>query len=119
MKLINLIKKQWLACTLLILTAITVLSLYPLQHLPLVPGSDKAHHLISYAALMFPAALRQPKFLWLIALFFISWSGGIELIQPYVNRYGEWLDLLANSVGLLVGFVLAQLIVRYFPSQTA
>jgi hypothetical protein len=21
----------------------------------------------------------------------------IELIQPYVNRYGEWLDLAANT----------------------
>ena len=33
--------------------------------------------------------------------------GAIELIQPYVNRYGEWLDLGANGLGLVVGILIA------------
>ncbi len=67
----------------------TVLSLWPLENLPPVPGSDKVQHLIAYAALMFPIALRKPKYWPLIGLLFIAWSGPIELLQPYVNRYGE------------------------------
>ncbi len=26
------------------------------------------------------------------------------MIQPYVNRYGEWLDFFANTIGVFIGF---------------
>ena len=29
----------------------------------------------------------------------------IEVIQPFVNRYGDWVDLLANFVGALMGIM--------------
>jgi len=103
--------------TLFTLAAITTLSFWPLTFLPAVPGSDKTHHFIAYAALMLPTALRMPKHWLLIGLFFIIWSGAIELIQPYANRYGEWLDLLANVVGLLSGLIIARLINSLFPSN--
>lgn len=91
------------------LVFITSLSLWPLEHLPAVSGSDKLHHGIAYAALMFPAAFRRPRLWPLLGLFFLCWSGGIELIQPYVNRYGEWGDMAANAAGLLAGLLLARL----------
>lgn len=104
------IERHWQAIALFILAAITVLSLSPLKELPSVPGSDKTHHLVAYGALMFPVALKKPPYWWLISLFFISWSGTIEIIQPYVNRYGEWHDLLANIIGLVCGWFLARLL---------
>jgi len=108
-KIVQLIKQQWLIISALLLALITLLSLTPLPHLPAVPGSDKIHHLLSYGALFFPVALAKPKgWIW-IGLVFFFWSGVIELIQPYVNRYGELLDLLANGLGLLCGFVNALL----------
>jgi len=55
---------------------------------------------------MLPAALRRPKHWLLYGLFFIVYSGVIELVQPFVNRYGEWLDLLANATGVLLGAVI-------------
>ena len=94
---------------------ITILSLRPLQKLPAVPGSDKTHHFIAYATLMFPTALRKPKHWQIIVLFFIGWSGAIELIQPYVNRYGELQDLAANIIGLVCGFLLVQIVNWLFP----
>lgn len=103
------IQKYWLLITAIILLAITLLSLWPLSKLPSVPGSDKTHHFIAYAALMLPTALRlsvSTKRYWVIVVFFIGYSGMIELLQPLVNRYGEWLDLLANSGGVLLGIVL-------------
>lgn len=105
-------RNYWFAITLLNLITITTLSLWPVQSLPLVPGSDKSHHFIAYAALMFPVALRKPRHWLLMVLFFIAWSGAIELIQPYVNRYAEWLDLAANSCGIGVGVLIAMLINR-------
>lgn len=104
------IRAYWIAITVFILAVITILSLYPLESLPAVPGSDKIYHLIAYAALIFPTALRKPKYWLLIGLFFVCWSGGIELLQPYVNRYGEWLDLAANGMGIVCGLLLVQFI---------
>lgn len=106
-QIVNLIKQQWLVISTLILIVITALSLTPLAHLPAVPGNDKVHHLFSYALLFFPIAYAKPKhWLW-IAVLFLLWSGAIELIQPYVNRYGEWSDMLANGLGLFCGYILA------------
>ena len=113
--LLTFIRNHWIATTLITLAAITALSLWPLGKLPSVPGSDKTHHFIAYAALMFPTALRKPNYWPLIGLFFISWSGAIELLQPYVNRYGEWPDMTANTLGLVCGLLAAQLTNRFFP----
>lgn len=103
-----LIQKYWLHITILLLVSIATLSLWPATYLPKVPGTDKTHHFIAYAALMLPTTLRQPKYWLIIALAFLAFSGLIELIQPYVNRYGEWLDMAANAFGLFCGFILAK-----------
>ena len=107
---LNTIKAHWSSITLAILVAITFLSLWPLGTLPSIPGTDKTHHLIAYTLLMFPIALRKPKNWLLLGLLIITYSAAIELIQPYVNRYGEWLDMLANSAGVVCGAVTAGLI---------
>ena len=114
-RFLTLIQKNWIAFTLLSLATITASSLWPVDKLPLVPGSDKLHHGIAYAVLMLPVALRKPDRWILYGLFFIAYSGGIELVQPYVNRYGEWLDLLANTAGVVCGFVIAELVLFVFP----
>lgn len=111
--MINAIQKYWLALTCLLLISIATLSLWPADYLPKVPGTDKTHHFVAYAALIFPTILKQPKNLLYIVIAFIAFSGAIELIQPFVNRYGEWLDMLANTLGLLCGWLLAK-ITLYF-----
>lgn len=108
--LLTSIRKYWIPITLFILTVITVLSLRPLATLPSVPGNDKTHHFIAYAILMFPTALKKPNSWPIISLFFVGWSGAIELLQPYVNRYGEFQDLAANITGLVCGMLIVQLI---------
>jgi len=116
--LITLVKDQWLIITILLLTAIASLSLWPVANLPQVPGSDKTHHFISYGALMLPVALRKPKHWIWIALGFAAFSGAIELIQPHVNRYGEWLDMAANVSGLACGILAAKIILYFSPGYT-
>ena len=108
--MIFLIQKYWLQITLILLVSIATLSLWPVAHLPSVPGTDKTHHFVAYAALMLPTALRQPKHWLIIAFSFLAFSGAIEIIQPYVNRYGEWLDMAANGIGLICGLIIAKII---------
>ena len=79
------------------------LSLTPLDELPPVPGGDKTHHLIAYSALAFPTALAKPRLILPLAMPYFALGGVIEWIQPYVNRYGEVLDFLANTAGVIIG----------------
>ena len=108
--LFALVRQYWLFLTFFILTLIIILSLRPLAALPAVPGTDKTHHFIAYAVLMLPTAIRKPKHWLLIALLFAICSGAIELIQPYVNRYGELEDMVANVGGLACGLAIANIL---------
>ena len=114
---LRLIRTHWIGITWLTLVGITLASLWPLDTLPTVPGSDKIHHLVAYALLMFPTTLRKPKRRMLYGLLYIVFSGVIELIQPYVNRYGEWSDLLANSAGIVCGVILAEVVTLLAPGK--
>lgn len=109
---IRFISRYYVLITCIIITLITVLSLSPLPQLPPAAGSDKAHHFIAYAALIFPVAVSIKKASTLFTFFigFAFYSGLIEIIQPYVNRYGEWLDMAANISGLLIGLLLAKIL---------
>ncbi|MCP4933182.1 MAG: VanZ family protein [bacterium] len=115
-KLLALVRSNWVVLTLVILVIITILSLWPLENLPSVPGTDKTHHLIAYAVLMLPTALRKPDKWLLIVLLVVAYGGAIELLQPYVNRYGEWLDMAANTLGVICGLIVAELINRLYPA---
>jgi len=48
------------------------------------------------------ASLYRRALIWLLPLI-IVFGGAIELIQPYVNRQGEWQDFLADAIGALIG----------------
>lgn len=95
------------ALTIFLALAIGYLSLSPLDDLPKAPGGDKLHHFIAYACLTFPMMFANAHKWPRIMLPAIAYGGAIELIQPYVNRYGEWLDFAANSAGCLIGAGLA------------
>jgi len=105
-------EKHWLIISIIILGGITVLSLIPLNELPETPGSDKIHHLVAYAILAYPTSLRRPKGWQNILIFFAIYGGVIELIQPFVNRHGEWVDLIANTMGLMVGCLITILTIQ-------
>ena len=102
--------ENWKIYTYLIFVIITFLSLYPLQEEPSIPGSDKIHHLIAYSALTFGVGLRRPSNYILIIIFFSFYSGLIEIIQPYVNRFREIEDFLFNNLGIFIGLTLGIII---------
>lgn len=112
------VNKNWLWLTLGLLILITVLSLWPLDNMPSVAGGDKLHHYLAYLVLIIPAALTRPGIYIPTALFLAGWSGGVELVQPYVNRYREWADFGANCMGIITGIVLIRLLVCFFRQWT-
>ena len=95
-----------LTLTAVITAAIVTLSLTPAPSLPPAPGSDKLHHIVAYAAAALPCALWHPRALIWVLPALVGVSGAIELIQPAVNRYGEWADMGANLGGLGIGAAL-------------
>ena len=109
-KQINHIRNHWKTLTFLILLLITFLSLYPLSKLPDVPGTDKTHHFVAYFFLTLPVVIRSPRYTFIYLLFFIFYGGLIEIIQPYVNRYGEFLDFVANGSGVIFAYIFVNLV---------
>lgn len=96
--------RAWLPTTLGLLALVTALSLWPRPELQDgVPGSDKAHHLIAYAALAFPAAFAGVRRWPLVLAGLAAWSWGIELLQPLAGRSTDLGDLAANVAGLALG----------------
>ncbi len=102
----------WRQLSVLALVIITGLSLLPLPALPAVPGTDKTLHLLSYAALAFPVSVATKRSAMFVLPFYAGWSGALELLQPFVNRQGEWLDFAANVAGLAVGAAIGILVQR-------
>jgi len=102
--IIKSIQQYWKLETIFLLLVIAFLSIYPLPKLPEFQGTDKTYHLVAYFLLALPLGLKKPN-KWVLFIFlFIIFGGVIEMIQPYVNRYGEWLDFFANTIGVIIGF---------------
>lgn len=103
-----------------LIIVITVLSLFPNDALPKIQSNDKLHHFIAYCLAILPLAIARRRMALWLAPVIIAYSGMIELVQPYSNRYAEWADLGANSLGvvlgLLIGWFIGPSIMRRLPT---
>ena len=61
----------------------------------------------------FPLSFRDAAAARIVLPLAVAYGGLIELVQPYVNRYGEWGDFVANAMGCLIGFALARLAQKF------
>jgi VanZ family protein len=97
----------------ILIAIVTLLSLFPAEQLPNVQGNDKLHHFIAYAAVIFTLAIvRKHLALWLSPAI-VLYSGLIELLQPFSNRYAEWADFGANSLGVVIGLLIGTIMSPY------
>jgi len=93
------------------------LSLAPTRDLP---GADllwdKAEHAIAYVVLMTAGLLLFPRHPWLLVGGALGLGVAIELLQASMGfgRQGDWRDVVANSLGVLVAFLAARLARRIF-----
>jgi VanZ family protein len=95
---------------------IGVLALTPHPPPTLDTGWDKLNHVLAFAALAFCAQHAAQGSRWPAP----AWQGGllaygvlIEIAQTRVpGRHGEWPDLLADAVGIVLGAAVASLSLR-------
>jgi len=93
-----------------------------------IPHMDKAVHFTFYfvmVLLAFLASIKKElqvngmlKLLWYIVLFAIVYGIIIEVIQHVAtdNRHGDPLDILANSIGAIVGMLVIRFLFFRKPS---
>ena len=101
-------RRLWLALGWLIVAAIVYFSLFKLVVATDIEGGDKLHHFLAYGGLMaWWAQLYLSRAARLkLALAFIALGGAMELAQGLTpDRYPEWLDLAANTAGVLLGWL--------------
>ncbi len=88
---------------------VVVLSLLPTQHLPEVAFNlwDKAQHAFGFAVLTFLGLWAYPHRVRRVLVGMLLLGAMIELAQGATGwRHGDWLDLLADAVGVAAGAML-------------
>jgi VanZ family protein len=105
--------RGWRAALLLILGVITWLALSPAPPPQADLGWDKLNHVAAFATLSVVAVLGRSGSFWRIGGALLAYGGLIEVLQSFTpNRVGEWPDLLADGVGIILGLLLAAGLVR-------
>lgn len=103
------------AATLAMGAFIGMVTLTPLDGVPVVARNDKLLHFAAFAGLSIPLAWAHPRWAWAVFLAATAYGGAIEIIQPYVGRGAEWLDWLADMAGAVAG----ALVGRWLPRPRA
>jgi VanZ family protein len=94
-----------------------VLAVLPQEEVPrLTPFNDKGNHFIAFAVLttllLYAYRIRYlSSFGWML-----SYGIFIEISQLFtINRNSELLDVVADSIGALIGILLYRLIRKFYP----
>ena len=112
--------------TLLLAVGIVLLSLLPIPDIKMpvdVPLADKWTHMVMYGVLTLTIWVEyrrahQKSNAWRLLLFAffapIAMGGILELMQAYLTtcRSGEWLDFVANTIGVCIGSAVGILIMK-------
>ena len=111
--------------TWLVIAAILYLSFFkpPQTDMNEIPGIDKLVHICMYGGLCFliwveflrsHRTIQRRKMVIGVILLPILFSGTIELMQSYCteHRGGDWLDLAANTTGVLLAALVGNYILR-------
>ncbi len=97
--------KLWRTAFWVTVIAVLALSLMPTS--PETPGTgwDKTNHLLAYAVLAWLGLRAYAKRPWGVLLGLLAHGGGVEALQSFTpHRLAEWSDLLADALGLLLGW---------------
>lgn len=100
-------RRGWTALLLVLMVVIAWLAFSPRPPPQVDTGWDKSNHLLAFAVLAFTAELAfwpRPRRRWFTGLGLLAYGALIELVQSQIpQRSGEWPDLLADAVGILLG----------------
>ena len=96
---------------------ILLATLTPADMLPPAPGTDKTHHILGFGGWALLCAFGPLRRFLLLSFIIILIGGAIELIQPYVNRYADWLDFYANACGVLLAIIIRLIMQKFINSK--
>ncbi len=106
----------WQVCLGVLVVAVAYLALHPQPPAAMTGGWDKLNHALAFAALAWSACLAlgdSVRRRWSAVAGLLAFGGAIELAQLVVpGRAGEWSDLLADVIGIVIGSALAALFHR-------
>lgn len=91
-----------------VLTGVVVLSLMPVAHLPPLAFDvwDKAQHAFGFAVLTLLGLWAYPGWMRQLLAGLLLLGALIELAQGASGwRHGDWLDLLADAIGVVLGLM--------------
>ena len=101
---------------LLLVVVVSYLALTPVPPPSIDFGWDKLNHVLAFSALGFSASLScpaSPRLRLLLLFMLFGYSGLIEVFQQFVpGRASEWADLFADSVGIVLGALMAAGLIR-------
>ena len=87
------------------LTGVLVLSLMPAGVRLPDTGWDKSNHLLAFCALACTGLMAYPKRPAILLASLLAYGGMIEVLQSFTpDRMAEWADLLADALGLALGW---------------
>ncbi len=91
--------------------SVLVLALAPSSPRMITTGWDKSNHLLAFAVLTCLGCKAFPKRLAIVVPALLAYGALIEIMQSFTkSRSAEWLDLLADMLGILMGWIM----IRFF-----
>ena len=73
-------------------------------------GWDKSNHFLAFAVMAWLGCKAFPQRVATILLSLLAYGALIEILQSFTpTRSAEWLDLFADSLGILVGWALIRM----------
>lgn len=102
-------KVLWVWAFGITLLSVIVLSLMaPSPHLP-TTGWDKTNHVLAFSVLMWLGCNAFPQRIGAVAIGLLAYGGLIEVLQSFtLYRAAEWTDLLADALGVPVGWLISR-----------
>lgn len=97
---------------------ILYLSLAPQKDIPVAAMFwDKFEHAAAYTILTFIGLVLSTHRRWMVALAVWIMGVGIEFIQAMMGlgRQGDWHDVVANSIGIVIGLAIWAILRRFKP----
>lgn len=115
--------RTWRALLALLIVTVSYLALVPAPPVSIDFGWDKLNHMLAFAALAFSGYLSYPFSAGRRTLMFFGlllFGGLIEVLQLSVpGRSAEWGDLLADSIGIACGTLIAACVLRAASTRSA
>jgi VanZ family protein len=109
-------KKYWKPAFWLCALAVLVLSLVPVAPELPTTGWDKSNHFLGFASLAFLGLPSYPRHRIFVLGGLILYGGLIEVLQSLTTyRLAEWGDLLADAIGVAIGYYINLLFARMLP----